>query len=88
MCFANTLHHLSKSSVLIWGICLHHEFQEEDEEEEDLDGSEDGTASPTASEDEQQEGNIHRWCKNIVLTLVHTSHRQNCTCFSVVFGHS
>jgi hypothetical protein len=35
-----------------------------------MDGSEDGTASPTASEDEQQEGNVHRWYKNIGLVDV------------------
>jgi hypothetical protein len=67
ICFGNTLYRLSKNSVLIWGICLHNEFQEEDEEEEDLDGSEDGSASPTASEDEQQEGNAHTWCIDIFL---------------------
>ena len=67
MCFANTLYHRSKNGDLIWGICLYHEFQEEDEEEEDLDGSEDGTASPSASEDEQQEGNVYTWYKDIVL---------------------
>jgi hypothetical protein len=35
-----------------------------------MDGSEDGSASPTASEDEQQEGNVHRWYKNIGLVGV------------------
>jgi hypothetical protein len=49
------------------GIYIHLQFQEEDEEEEDLDGSEDGTVSPTASEDEQQEGNVYKWCKMLAL---------------------
>jgi hypothetical protein len=66
MCvLANRLQHVEE--------CLFaFQFQEEEEEDDDMDGSEDGTASPTASEDEQQEGNI---CidgiKNIAQLMYH-----------------
>lgn len=51
---------VQESSVRLYDVGRRRDDEdegEEDEDEEDLDGSEDGTASPTASEDEQQEDN-------------------------------
>lgn len=59
---------------LVWDY-LHLHFQEEDEDDEDMDGSEDGTASPTASEDEQHEGNVYKWRKYV--GLVDILHKQD-----------